>query len=180
MLKAVVNDAILSVDDWKRLVQSFSQCWRFLGFVHNASGLCISHVPPPISAQTSKTERLRTNPERKTKVRLHTDHGQYDVFVDNLRDTLKKEYGALPLGCKMRLVPRPSIGLLQAMQCRYYSRKNKRTWATDAASEQAPIIFALQVQSDAPSVVKECLHAWDDGVALDLSLIHISEPTRPY
>ena len=57
-----------------------------------------------------------------TKVMLQTEHGRFDVFVCSLKDTLQKESGALPLGCKMRLVPRPTIGLLQAMQ----SRKNRR------------------------------------------------------
>ena len=54
LLKAVVKDAILSVDDWKHLVQNFSPTWHFLGFVHDASGHCIVDVPPPINAQTNK------------------------------------------------------------------------------------------------------------------------------
>ena len=115
--EAVVKDAILPVDDWKRLVQNYSPRWHFLGFVHGASGHCIVDVPPPIGSQTGKNSGIR-----KTKVRLHTEHGRFDVFACSLKDTLQKECGALPLGCKMRLVPRPSVGLLQAMQ----SRKNRR------------------------------------------------------
>ena len=99
--EAVVKDAILSVDDWKRLVQSFAQNWRFLGFVHDTSGQCIIHVPPPISSQTGQNSGIR-----KTKVMVHTEHGRFDVFAHSLKDTLQKESGALPLGCKMRLVPR--------------------------------------------------------------------------
>ena len=116
-LHETTEHAILSVDDWKRLVQSFSQSWRFLGFVHDASGQCIIHVPPPISSQTGRNSGISN-----TKVRLQTEHGRFDVFVCSLKDTLQKESGALPLGCKMRLVPRPTISLLQAMQ----SRKNRR------------------------------------------------------
>ena len=163
LMETVEKEAILSVDDWKRLVQSFSKDWSFLGFVHDASGKCINHVPPPISAQTSsKTVRLRTNPERRTKVRLHTDHGQYDVIASCLKDTVKKECGALPPGSKMRLIPRPSLGLLQKMQC--HQNKHQRY----TTSTTANIIFSWQVQSDAPSVVKDCLNAWNDGVALDI------------
>ena len=134
--ETVVKDAILPVDDWKRLVDRFSQSWRFLGFVHDASGQCIIHVPPPISAQTSLKSKLR-----RTKARLDTDHGQYDVVACSLKDTLKKECGALPLGCKMRLVPRPCIGLLQAMQCRRSKGQRDTTSATADSSEQAPVIF---------------------------------------
>ena len=106
--------------------------------------------------------RLRTNPERRTKVRLHTDHGQYDVIACSLKDTLKKECGALPPGSKMRLIPRPCLGLLQKMQC--HQNKHQRY----TTSTTADIIFSWQVQSDAPSVVKDCLNAWKDGVALDI------------
>ena len=114
------------------MIQSLSESWHFLGFVHDASGQCIIDVPSPISSQTGRNSGISN-----TKVRLQTEHGRFDVFVCSLKDTLQKESGALPLGCKMRLVPRPTIGLLQAMQ----SRKNRRKQATDAASEQAPILF---------------------------------------
>ena len=143
-----VKDAILPVDEWKRLVDRFSPSWRFLGFVHEQSQRCITHVPPPLF--------------RKTKVRLHTDFGQFDVFACALKDTLTKECGALPVGCKMRLIPRPSLGLLQKMQC--HQNKHQRY----TTSTTANIIFSWQVQSDAPSVVKDCLNAWNDGVALDI------------
>ena len=56
----------------------------------------------------------------------------------------------------MRLVPRPSLGLLQAM-------RNSKS----RGSEQAKVIYSWQVQSGAPSVVNDCLMAWEDGVALD-------------
>ena len=76
LLKAVVNDAILSVDDWKRLVQNFSPRWHFMGFVHGASGHCIVDVAPPINAET--------------KVRLHTDE-DHNVFTCFLKNTLAKQ-----------------------------------------------------------------------------------------
>ena len=157
LLNAVVKDAILSVDDWKRLVQNFSPTWHYLGFVHGASGHCIVDIPPPINAET--------------KVRLHTDHGQYDVFACFLKNTLTKECGALPLECKMRLVPRPNLGLLQAMlkpRFRQRKRQSCTTSTTADSSEQANVIYSWQVQSGAPSVVNDCLMAWEDGVALDV------------
>ena len=130
-------------------MQRFSQSWHFLGFIHEASGRCINHVPPPLF--------------QKTKVRLHTDHGQFDVFACSLKETLQKECGALPLGLKMRLVPRPCIGFLRAMQC----YKTALSEIKDA-SEQAPVAYSWQVQSHAPKDVKDCLYAWKNGVALDL------------
>ena len=36
------------------------------------------------------------------------------------------------------------------------------------SAEQAPVIFMWQVRSDAPSIVKDCLNAWKEGVALDI------------
>ena len=161
--ETVIKDAILSVDDWKRLVQSFSHNWRFLGFVNDANGQCIIHVPPPNCSQTSNNAGIR-----KTKVMLQTEHGRFDVFACSLKDTLQKECGALPLGCKMRLVPRPCIGLLQAMQCRRRKGQRCNTSATGNSSEQSPVNCFWQVRSDAPTVVKDCLHAWNDGIALDI------------
>ena len=146
--KALVKNAILSLDEWKRLVQNFSPRWHFLGFIHDASGSCIVDVPPPING----SKGLCTG---QTKVRLQTDHGQFDVFACLLKDTLTKECGALPLERKMRLVPRPSLGLLQAMQ----NSKSR-------GSDQAKVIYCWQVQAGAPSVVNDCLKAWEDGVAL--------------
>ena len=146
--KALVKNAILSLDEWKRLVQNFSPRWHFLGFIHDASGNCIVEVPPPIN----ESKGLCTG---QTKVRLQTDHGQFDVFACLLKDILTKECGALPLERKMRLVPRPSLGLLQAMQ----NSKSR-------GSDQAKVIYCWQVQAGAPSVVNDCLKAWEDGVAL--------------
>ena len=34
--EASAKDAILSVDEWRQLVQAFSKNWRFLGFVHDS------------------------------------------------------------------------------------------------------------------------------------------------
>ena len=157
--KALVKDAILSVDEWKQLVQNFAKSWRFLGFIHESSGKCIIHVPPPISAQL---------PKNSTKVRLHTEYGHYDVVADSLKNTLTEESGALPFGCKMRLIPMPSMSLLQAMQCRQNKRKSCTTSSTTLSPEQAPVIFIWQVRSDAPSIVKDCLNTWKEGVALDI------------
>ena len=142
-----VKDAILPVDEWKRLVDRFSPSWRFLGFVHEQSQRCITHVPPPLF--------------RKTKVRLHTDFGQFDVFACALKDTLTKECGALPVGCKMRLVPRPSKSFLEVCSqmstgLLEYQHKNDVTTT-----------FTWQVQSDAPSDVKNSLKAWNEGVSLN-------------
>ena len=128
--ESFVKDATISVDAWKRLVQNFAKSWRFLGFIHDASGQCIIHVPPPISVQIRKNS---------TKVRLYTEYGEYDVFAG----------GALPLRCKMRLVPISS---------------------TTNSSDQAPVIFRCLVKSDAPSVVKDCLNDWKDGVVLDIHI----------
>ena len=147
--ETVAKNAILSVDQWKRLVQGFSQSWHFLGFIHEQSGRCINHVPPPLL--------------QKTKVRLHTEHGEFDVFACALKETLQKECGALPLGFKMRLVPRPCIGLLRVMQ----SYRTALSEIRAESSEQAPVTYSWQVQSDAPNAVKDCLHAWKDGVTLD-------------
>ena len=67
-LHETTEHAILSVDDWKRLMQSFSQSWRFLGFVHDASGQCIIHVPPPISSQTDRNSGIRNTKVRTSLV----------------------------------------------------------------------------------------------------------------
>ena len=159
----VIKHAILSVDDWKNLVESFSKKWRFLGFVHDASGQYIIHVPPPISSLTGKRSG-----DRNTKVMLDTEHGRFDVYAFSLKEILEKEVGALPLGCKMRLVPRPCIGLLQAMQCRRSRGQRCTPYATGNSSEHSPINHCWQVRSDAPSVVKDCLQEWNEGVDLDI------------
>ena len=61
----------------------------------------------------------------------------------------------------MRLVPKPDKEFLEV-----FSQVNTDLLEYQRVND-ATVTFAWQVQSDAPSVVKECLNAWNDGVALN-------------
>ena len=89
--RADAKIALRSIAEWQKLVNDFSASWRFLGFLHT-NDQCVTKLPPPSFA--------------KTKVRLQTEHGLFDVMARKFEDKVQTEAGLLPSGCKMRLVPK--------------------------------------------------------------------------
>ena len=134
--------ALRAVANWRNLVQDFGQNWRYCGFIHGLSGVCVQEYPPPAY--------------KNTKVRLRTEHGEHDVFALRFEAKVQQEAGALPSGCKMRLVPKADLSFLQL--------------CSQEAGVQSPIPLSVsyfwQVQSEVPSAVAECLREWGNGVVL--------------